>query len=902
MPGPTTTTTDAHLHRARAAFERVQGDPVASARELAAVARDDVASPLARAVAHWGLGRVRHDAGAHDAAVEHFETALLLASQIGDAEVEAEIRTSAAVTFQTIGRLDRALAELDLAASAVRGAAAARWAGQRALVLLHLGRPVDAVAGFDRAVAELQASDDRAALARTLLNRAVAHLQRGAFASARTDLLEAHAVAGTAGEHLVAAGALHNLGHLDGRLGRTPSALAAFEQARATYLHHGGPGRLLAALDADHGEVLLAVGLAPEALEVADALVADLVRSGDVLALGPARLMRARALTILGRADEAVAEAGRAAALLAANGREAWAAMAAYVGVVAGHVAGATAPPPALSGLADLADALDRFGWRAEAAEVRIVHGRLAIERGDVESARAQLGRASRAGHGAPIDVRAQAALAAALLHVAESRPRAAQAAARRGLDLVATQRASVGSRELRAALSAVGVPLVELGTQLALAAGRPAAALRWAERGRAVAMATPLPSPPDDPEVAAALAELRELDATRADVAGAAARISRLERQILRRRRLDHGPASAADRPATAGDLGRALGGDVLVEHVASAGRLHAVVVRAGRAALAPLCRVADAERAIQHVLFSLRRLTLLEPDDGRTAAARRALAEDAADLDALLFGPLRLPAAPAGLVVVPTGALHDVPWSALPTSIGRELTIAPSASAWLRRARSAPPPAADHDPRPDHDRRPDGGRRVVLVSGPGLDHARREIAEIEPVHEAATVLTGPSATVAAVLAHAEGAAVVHVAAHGYLRADRPMFSSLRLVDGPLVVHDLEHLATAPDTVVLTACEAGRSVVAAGDELLGTAAALVSLGVRTVVAPVVPVGDLATVAFATDLHRHLAAGARPAAALRDVLAAAIGSGDPAAIAAAMSFQCMGVGSPAHPG
>ena len=86
-------------------------------------------------------------------------------------------------------------------------------------------------------------------------------------------------------------------------------------------------------------------------------------------------------------------------------------------------------------------------------------------------------------------------------------------------------------------------------------------------------------------------------------------------------------------------------------------------------------------------------------------------------------------------------------------------------------------------------------------------------------------------------------------------------MFSSLRVADGPIWVHDLAGLTRTPRLVILTACEAGRSGVLAGDELLGTATALLSLGVATVIAPLLPVPDIATARFAIRLHHHLAAG-----------------------------------------
>lgn len=889
MPGSTQTTDaqlapgDPPLDLARAGFDAVQGDPDVAARQLLAVVTAGHASDRAKALALWGLGRLGHNAGRFDDAVDRFEQAIAVATRAGLDDDLAGIRISAAVTFQTIGRVERALEELDLAEPLVRGPGVGRWAGQRALVLLNLGRPLDAVHGFDRAVDALAAPDDRAALARTLLNRSVAHMQRGAMTSARSDLQRAHELAGSVGEHLVAAGALHNLGHLDGRLGRYPSALAAFDAARATYRRLGSPARLLAALDADHCEVLLNVGLAPEALEVADGLVRELGRSGDVLQLGEARLQRARALSILGRHRDAAHEAAVAEELLAANDRQAWAAMAAYVGAVATASTAESAAAVPLAPLAALADRLDAVGWRAEAAEVRVVHGRLAIERGDVDAARDQLALASRARPGSSVDVRAQAALATALLRLADGRPAAALMAARRGLDIVDAQRSSVGSRELRAAASAVGVPLVDVGLRVAIEAGRPATVLRWAERGRAVAMSTPPATPPDDAETAEALAELRALHLARADSPAVEARIAQVERQILRRRRLDPGAAGRVDGPASAAQLRRALGGGVLVEHVAYGGRLWALVVHGRRTTLRELAPLDMVATATQHLQFSLRRLSLSDGD--RSRAAIRSFECDAADLDDLLLAPLALPPSATGLVIVPTGALHDVPWTALPTVRRHTTTIAPSATIWLRGAAS---PAAG----PAGPVRPE--TRVVLVAGPDLAHAPDELDRVAALHPGAAVLNGAHATVARTLELAEGADVVHIAAHGHVRADRPMFSSLRLVDGPLGVHDLERLARAPRTVVLTACEAGRSVVGAGDELLGTAAALLSLGVRTVVAPVVPVADRAAADFAVDLHRGLAAQRPASAALRTAVDAARAAGDAASLAVASSFQCIG--------
>ena len=118
-------------------------------------------------------------------------------------------------------------------------------------------------------------------------------------------------------------------------------------------------------------------------------------------------------------------------------------------------------------------------------------------------------------------------------------------------------------------------------------------------------------------------------------------------------------------------------------------------------------------------------------------------------------------------------------------------------------------------------------------------------------------------------------------------------MFSSLTLADGPLTVYDLETLTTPPTTVVLPACNAGIASVSAGDELIGTASALLGIGVGHVVAPVTIVNDVATIEVMRCFHRYLAEGRPPSVALAHTRADAVAADDPAAVASALSFLCL---------
>ena len=95
----------------------------------------------------------------------------------------------------------------------------------------------------------------------------------------------------------------------------------------------------------------------------------------------------------------------------------------------------------------------------------------------------------------------------------------------------------------------------------------------------------------------------------------------------------------------------------------------------------------------------------------------------------------------------------------------------------------------------------------------GPGLGTGSSEVAALAAEYGGSTVLGDGTATAARVLEAIDGALLVHIAADGTFRSDSPLFSSLRMDDGPLTVRDSEWLAGAlsPRPAVLRLGPASR-------------------------------------------------------------------------------------------
>jgi CHAT domain-containing protein len=226
--------------------------------------------------------------------------------------------------------------------------------------------------------------------------------------------------------------------------------------------------------------------------------------------------------------------------------------------------------------------------------------------------------------------------------------------------------------------------------------------------------------------------------------------------------------------------------------------------------------------------------------------------------------------------VVIVPPGKLHAIPWALLPALRDRAVSVAPSAAAWTR---------AHTAPEPDH-------QHVTLVRGPGLASNGAEISAVGRLYDDVTVLAGGDATAEKVLYELDGAWLAHIAAHGVFRADSPLFSSLRMQDGPLTVYDFEQLRKAPHRLILSSCESGALAPAGADELLGLVTTLLPLGTAGIVAATLPLNDHAVVPVMACLHRHLRAGRTLAESLREVRTEL--TGDPVQQATAASLIALG--------
>lgn len=818
-----------------------------------------------------------------------FDRALAVSRRIGDPFGEAvalangclmdlmegELRAGAACYEQAIPRL-RALRAANLEN-------AARHSAGRAYDVL--GEPERALAHYREGLALMRSAGDRKGEARTLNNLAALSRITGEVQEALVHYGRALEIFEELDDRRWQARVLGNLGQVYLDLGEDQRALAALQRALSLWREVADPRGEAAAL-ATLGEAHSRLGKDADALAFhRDALalrraIGD--RQGEGIAL--ALLARAQAATAAHAA--ALASVGQAIELLREVG--------------------------------------DRF---YEAAALRD-QGELYTRSGEPGKAVPALQRALELDRASGN----QAGEALTLTALAHAERRAGEAGPARehvlaALDLFETLRTRISSPDLRAAAAGKLHQAYELAIDLLMdahhaapAAGHDRAALEVSERQRSRTLLELLAEAGTDLDagVDPALVERRKSLETRlgakAERLHGGGQLAEAERHTLEseladlHRELDfmeaeirlRSPSYAEltwPRPSGVREIQSLLGDDtMLLSYALGEARSFLWAVTSGDVRGFELPGRHEIEDA---VLQAYGGLSAYDP------SARRAGARAAAALSGLLLGPVAEQLGSLRLAVVADGALHYLPFAALPlpgtgdASGGpilvlerHEVVQLPSASVLtaLRRTLAGRQPAPEaiavladpvfgpHDPRVL-------GAASGTVPAPAFERlpaTRQEaelIAALAPPDGSFTAL-GFAADRERVLGTGLGSyRVVHFATHAVIDAQNPALSGLVLsrVDeqgrprnGFLGLHDLYNLELRADLVVLSGCRTALGREIRGEGLIGLTRAFFYAGAPRVVASLWRVEDRATAALMSRFYRALwHEGLRPAAALR---------------------------------
>jgi CHAT domain-containing protein len=236
------------------------------------------------------------------------------------------------------------------------------------------------------------------------------------------------------------------------------------------------------------------------------------------------------------------------------------------------------------------------------------------------------------------------------------------------------------------------------------------------------------------------------------------------------------------------------------------------------------------------------------------------------------------------ARLVIVPDGALHAINFETLPVARAErhywiddvEIQTAPGLSML-----SVAPPSPSHgsllligDPAP-HD--PDF---------PALRYASAEIENVSK-HFAGDAVVSYRGGRASPLAYRAAApdkfGFVHFTAHAAANLESPLDSAV-ILSGPehafkLYARDVANVPLHAELVTVSACRSAGERAYSGEGLVGFAWAFLRAGASRVIAGLWDVDDRSTADLMDRLYTRLAAGDRPAAALRDAKRALLASG-----------------------
>lgn len=774
------------------------------------------------------------------------------------ARLTARILNSRALTYTYSGEAPAGLALLQQAVRFVDERDRGLLTHQRGLILQQNGRPVDALAHFDRAEPMLAEHGPDFIYAGLFLNRANTLRDLGELSKGLESARRARALFAKLGRRINQIKAQHVEALLLLDLGDVTKALAEFKEVRAEYREHAP--ELEAFVHSSNADALLYVGMYQQAIDHWAEAIAALRLAGDHRSAAIFEFWRAVTAFENDQFDLASDWAERAMDSLYEQGNEPMAFLARLL-ILQGQFDSGKAGPNFADKVSRLCDALEQRGWTLRLNQAKILAARARIKAGDLDDVDAVLDEEPGGpGYEALAEALARHLARAELAMIRKQDP---MPELQTGLDLLDEYRMTFGSVEFQAGVSALGVQLANRGLIHTTNNGSPAEMLWWVERSRAQGLRIPPVKSATDPGAREALGRLRQarrrlwdLQVQGEESSEEFARVQVLEEEIRAYERTTPGPGQRAERIAPEDIHDLAESRNTVVVNLYEAGGDIRAILAGGKGLkhvrLMPLDAAAELGRRLGADLDALGKPFRLPPR--LQTSVEGSLRRNAAALAEGIWEPIADYVADRQVVIVPHSRLAWVPWPLLPQLRGRPVTVSPSAEAWWRSVhRSAATGPA------------------LVAAGPALSRAGGEIEVIAGLYPGAHLITADKSDPELVLRALDGASVAHIAAHGHHEPDNVLFSRLDFGLGPLNAYELLSLDQPPSHVVLSSCDLGRSTVAVGNETLGFTAALLHAGTSTVVSSLGRVPDDMAAEMMIEYHQHCAKGATPAEALAAV-------------------------------
>lgn len=722
--------------------------------------------------------------------------------------------------------------------------------GQLGVLAVHRGDFAAAIPSLGRAIRE---ETDANRLGNLLVTRSVALMRQARLTEAKEDLLNAAERYAAAAETYSRAIAIHNAGYLALLEGDLVTALERMSEARPIVA--SSPVNA-AVCDQDRAEVLREAGQVIEAERTLESVARSFGVARMPQSRAEAEYHLARSL-LTHKPARAAEVAGAAARRFRGLGSTGWAARA--DGLRLRALLAMSDPGrrrPTAAEVDHAVAALERAGFPTEARLLRLQKLIARARRGDIDRGGIRLRPED------PQQVRLLVHEARAVRAAARGRDGDARRHAAEGLESLASWQRSFGALDVASSVAMHGKELIFEGMAAAIRSRRPEVVFEWSERARHFSHQVTPVRPPRDPEHATDLAQLRMLREELGIASDTDPRVREVRERVRRRQWATVGDIRTVPR-VDLETLRRGLDPEsAMLTFVYSRDALVCLAVPASGAA-----------RIVSIDWPSVRaRMTGLRADLDVVAAmgrgpmghvvTRTLEARLAALSQLLLEDALAVAGDPHRVLITAPGILAGLPWTMLPAMRGRSMTLARSASRWIA-SRGV-------------DR---GVRTAGFAVGPGVargeDEAMSAAFAWELAHRRDTleapgpvILRGPAAQVAEVAALAEQVDVLHLIAHGRHAPDAPMLSGVGLADGTLFGYDIDLIAAPPKTVILSACELGRSSVRWGAEAMSMAHAWLHAGAVCVIAAPVTVADDVAAELLAALHSGLAAGFAPSDAL----------------------------------